>query len=263
VGSSPTRRTRIKMRTPEEVARVLALHRAGLNDCAISRATGIPRPTVHMWRSGRVPAQERMAESKCEVCIGAAHPRLPSREYAYLLGQYLGDGSITRMHRGVFLLRIFTDARYPGIIEECAGAVSAVLPRNKVAIAPAHDAAMLVISSSSKHWPCLFPQHGSGMKHTRTIMLAAWQEPIAQAHPEALLRGLIHSDGCRVLNRVKKRKYAYPRYQFSQVSDDIRRIFTDSCDQLGIAWRRMNRTNISIARRDAVALMDTFVGPKT
>ncbi|MGH2786246.1 MAG: hypothetical protein ACRDJ1_13375 [Actinomycetota bacterium] len=43
----------------------------------------------------------------------------------------------------------------------------------------------------------------------------------------------------------------------------IRWLFTDSCDQLGIEWRQMNARNISVARRDSVALMDTFIGPKT
>jgi len=80
--------------------------------------------------------------------------------------------------------------------------------------------------------------------------------------PEAFLRGLIHSDGCRVMNRVQKRKYAYPRYNFTNMSDDIKRMFTDACDQLEIGWRTMNHKTISIARRDSVALMDTFVGPK-
>jgi hypothetical protein len=42
-------------------------------------------------------------------------------------------------------------------------------------------------------------------------------------HSKAFLRGLIHSDGCRVLNRVNGKDY--PRYFFSQVSDDIRRLF--------------------------------------
>jgi len=216
-----------------------------------------------MWRIGRIPSSARLRAAMCDVCRGAANPSVPSGQYAYLLGQYLGDGSITEMRRGVHLLRIITDARYPGIIEECATAMTAVMPHNKVRIAPAHDSAAMIVSAYSKHWPCLFPQHGPGMKHTRKICLESWQVAIVQDHPEAFLRGLIHSDGCRVLNRVQKGKYAYPRYQFSQVSEDIRRIFTDACDQLGISWRRMNRVNISIARRDSVALMDTFVGPKT
>ena len=84
-----------------------------------------------------------------------------------------------------------------------------------------------------------------------------------------MIRGLIHSDGYRGLNWTEKRvggtvkRYTYPRYQFSNESADIKRIFTDALDQLGIAWRVMNRRTISIARREAVAALDEFVGPKS
>lgn len=53
-----------------------------------------------------------------------------------------------------------------------------------------------------------------------------------------------------------------PRYQFSNRSDDIRRLFTDACDLLDIAWRRWGRWHISVARRDSVAKLDEFVGLK-
>lgn len=96
-------------------------------------------------------------------------------------------------------------------------------------------------------------------------MLAAWQRDVVRAYPQALLRGLIHSDGSRHLNTVHSpagRAYAYPRYEFSNRSEDIRRIFTHACDLLGIQWRSTNRWNISVARRESVARMDEFVGPK-
>jgi hypothetical protein len=79
-------------------------------------------------------------------------------------------------------------------------------------------------------------------------------------HPEPFVRGLIHSDGCRVLNRVNGKDY--PRYFFSQVSDDIRGLFTRSLDQLGIRHTRNDARNVSIARRPSVARLDEFVGPK-
>jgi hypothetical protein len=118
--------------------------------------------------------------------------------------------------------------------------------------------------SSWKSWPCLFPQHGPGRKHSRPIVLEPWQQAIVDAEPEAFLRGLIHTDGWRGLNRVtvKGKDYAYPRYQFSNRSDDIRKLFTDTCDELGIEWRRWGRWHISVAKRDAVARMDEFVGLK-
>ncbi len=56
--------------------------------------------------------------------------------------------------------------------------------------------------------------------------------------------------------------YEYWRYQFSNRSDDIMRIFCTACDRLGIDWRRMNDHTISVARRQSVAMLDQFVGPE-
>ena len=140
--------------------------------------------------------------------------------------------------------------------------MKAVMPKNKVTATKVIGVNMVVVSSYSRHWACVLPQHGPGRKHERRILLEPWQLSIVEHHPEAFLRGLIHSDGCRVMNRVKNRRYEYPRYNFSNASDDIRRLFTDSCDQLAVSWRQMNARNISVARRDSVALMDTFIGPK-
>jgi hypothetical protein len=67
-----------------------------------------------------------------------------------------------------------------------------------------------------------------------------------------------------VINRVRhgETTYHYPRYNFTNRSDDIKRIFCDACDLLGVEWRVMNRWNISVARRASVALLDEFIGPK-
>jgi len=56
--------------------------------------------------------------------------------------------------------------------------------------------------------------------------------------------------------------YRYPRYNFTNHSDDIRAVFCEYCDKVGVEWRRMNRWSISVARRDSVALMDRRIGPK-
>ena len=110
------------------------------------------------------------------------------------------------------------------------------------------------------------PQHGTGLKHTRsiTLTLTDWQREIVDRYPWRFLRGLIHSDGCRFMNRIRhpKKTYAYPRYNFTNRSDDIRALFCEYCDRVGVEWRRMTRWDISVARRDSVALMDRYIGPK-
>jgi hypothetical protein len=120
------------------------------------------------------------------------------------------------------------------------------------------------VESTWKQWICLFPQHAPGRKHARKIELVDWQRVIVDKAPGPFIRGLIHTDGWRGINRVhvKGKDYEYPRYQFSNRSDDIRRLFTETCEKLGVAWRQWTRCHVSVARRDSVAILDSFVGPK-
>lgn len=127
----------------------------------------------------------------------------------------------------------------------------------------------LVIHACSPVWSQAFPQHGPGKKHERPIVLEGWQLAITQAHPRAFLRGLIHSDGCRCVNRFKTKlpsgrvaEYEYPRYFFTNYSEDILGIFAAHCDLIGVRWTRSSRKNISVSHRRSVALLDEFVGPK-
>lgn len=121
------------------------------------------------------------------------------------------------------------------------------------------------VQSYSNHWPCLLPQHGPGRKHERHIILAPWQKPIIDACGGHFLRGLFHSDGCRVTNRIQRgnKTYAYPRYNFSNESADIMGLCQASLDQLGISWRMCRPNMLSVARREAVAELDRHVGPKS
>jgi hypothetical protein len=185
--------------------------------------------------------------------------QLPQPAYSYLLGFYLGDGSISSHPRNVYRLRIVTDARYPTVIAECVSAMRAMMPKNRVLVEKLPYSAV-VIGCYSKAWTLLFPQHGPGRKHERKIELAAWQEDIVDRFPREFLRGLIHSDGCRVLNRVNGKDY--PRYFFTQVSDDIRGIFCEACSRLGIHYTQNNWKTISIAQAPSVARLDEFIGPK-
>ena len=221
-----------------------------------------------MPQRSREPLESRAP--RCASGSGRGLPRLkqelvldprslPDAQYSYLLGFYLGDGWISRQKRDVYRLRIKTDSRYPGLIAECAEAMAAVMPKNKVLIQKMPYNAV-EIGCSSKMWPLLFPQHGPGRKHERKIELVQWQQEIVDCFPREFLRGLIHSDGCRVLNRVNGKDY--PRYFFTQVSDDIRGLFCETCRRLGIHYTQNNWKTISIARSGSVSRLDEFVGPK-
>lgn len=256
------------MRSRDEVERVRRLARSGLNNCEISRRTGIPRSTVSQWRKGRSPrfGPDRTRGGACARCGGLGHPApsLVIYSYAYLLGLYLGDGCLLKHPRGVFRLHITLDAEHPVIAEECLAAMALVMPASRASKRRDPHARMLHLVSCSTHWPHLFPQHGPGVKHERKIALEPWQERIVARYPGRLLRGLIHSDGCRVTNTIRhpRRTYRYPRYFFSNRSRDIQEIFCAACDRLGVAWRQDGPWNVSVARRDAVLAMDKHVGPK-
>jgi hypothetical protein len=94
--------------------------------------------------------------------------------------------------------------------------MAAVMPLNRVFVQKRPFNAV-EIGCSSKLWLDLFPQHGPGPKHTRKIELVPRQERAIARYPWQFLRGLVHSDGCRVINRVNSGEY--PRYFFTQVSE--------------------------------------------
>jgi len=253
-------------RTHVEVASCLELGHSGLNPSEIARRTGIPRGTVRDWLAGRLPRRESRVAANgnpgdgCARC-GSWHDRkaLPP-EYLYLLGVYLGDGCISAHPRGVFRLRVVLDVRYPRIIAEVAAAMKAVMPDNAVGtrVCPKN---CVEVSSYSKSWPCLFPQHGPGKKRHRPIFLADWQHELAAKYPELLLRGLIHSDGCRFIN-TGSGGWRQPRYTFCNLSPGIRTIFCEACDMLGLRWTFAKPKTLYVSRKADVARMDDFIGPK-
>lgn len=228
----------------------------------------MPVATVRLWRRGALPQRAHWVvagQSLCDVCglPGHAYDALPLTAYVYLLAVYLGDGCIVAT-KNSWNLRIVLDGAYQGIIEECQAAIATVRGHKPKALPSRRDRSV-VISSSWVSWACLLPQHGPGRKHERKIELMPWQRELVGRAPGVFLRGLIHTDGWRGVNRViaKGKRYEYPRYQFSNRSDDIRRLFTDACDALGVQWRRWTRYHISVAKTESVALLDAFVGPKT
>jgi len=79
----------------------------------------------------------------------------------------------------------------------------------------------------------------------------------------------IHSDGCRVTNWAnavvggRQQRYEYPRYLFANESRDIIDILTAALHRLVIPWRRPRHNMIAVSRKEVVAALDRFVGPKS
>ncbi len=253
--------------------KALELIKQGINDCEIGRRLGIPRGTIRDWRVGleagsggrtKFWSGKRPGTASCFRCEGGS---FDEQAYAYLLGVYLGDGWIWRGPRDVYHLRISCDLNYPEIINEIATHIIIVRGSESVGFA-SKQGRCIDVTSYWKHWPCVFPQHGPGRKHERSIELTSWQEAIVTDYPKALIRGLIQSDGNRHINEVvhkltsKTKRYRYSRYMFTNASTDILRIFSDALDMLGVHWTQTTARDISVARREDVAFLDTFVGPK-
>jgi hypothetical protein len=174
-----------------------------------------------------------------------------------VLGLYLGDGMLSLGRRNVWKLRISLDAKYPQIVARGQRAIADVSGRRVGAVA---RPGCVEISGYWKHWLCLFPQHGRGSKHERPIRLEGWQRSSVVTHPEDFIAGLIHSDGSRVLNRVKG--HAYPRYCFSNLSADIRDLFGWVCTVVGVEFRAAGPRNVTVSRKASVEILDRLVGPK-
>ena len=221
----------------------------------------MPRRTVGNWLYGeRAKRRAEAHPSRCARC--ADPPRKPAdpAAYAYLLGLYLGDGHLVTSTR-VPVLRIYCTATWRGLIVACKNAMLRVLARK---VHMVRRGGCVVVQSSSNHWPCFLPQCGPGKKHDRPISLTVWQQDVVDNHMGHFLRGLFHSDGCCVTNRVTRngKTYEYPRYMFANESVDIMKLCQESLDKLGIGWRMCRPNLLSVARRDAVAELDRHVGPK-
>lgn len=247
------------------VDRTRALSAEGLCDREVAEITGISLRTVRNWRTEkrRVPGVDRRRKRTCPRCDGVP---LDETAYAYLLGLYLGDGCLARQRKDVYLLSVACCDAWPGLITAAKDATRQVMPSS--AVFSREYRGMTEVMSTSKHWPCLFPQHGPGMKHTRKIELAEWQQVIVDRCPGDFARGLFHSDGYRGLNRVRRvladgeHWYEYPRYQFSNKSQDILGLCGAALDRLEVTWRFARPDVISVAKKEAVARLDAFVGPK-
>lgn len=178
-------------------------------------------------------------------------------EYPYLLGLYLGDGCLSKPGRPrSHTLDLACDESYAAILAEAEYALRSVFG-GPIRYWRPKSHACVHLRVSHPGLADAFPQHGHGRKHERKIELVEWQRVLTHRYPGAFIRGLIHSDGSRCINQVnttlpsgREAHYEYVRYFFTNYSEDIRRIFCEHCDLLGIRWTQSNARNISISHRE-------------
>jgi LAGLIDADG-like domain len=219
---------------------------------------GIPRSTIRDWRKPTYTPKTQAGI--CPRCWRAARRRIvfTDADYAELLGLYLGDGHIVRTGRSD-RFRLFLDTRYSGIVSDARVLLERCFPEASVGLGHTAEGTTTVLSLYCTHLACLFPQHGPGRKHARSIELEGWQRAIVELKPWPFLRGLIRSDGCVFVNRTGP--YKYVSYDFTNHSHDILRLFADACDLVGVQYRAYAK-RVRIYRRGSVALMLRYVGIK-
>lgn len=255
------------VRPPATVESALRAADAGVPDAVNAEQHGVAVKTIRRWR--RVYQEQGLPRGQvhCSVpCPRCEDGSLSSPHYAELFGWYLGDGSITRGRRGVLNLHVVNDATYAADIERIAELMRQVKPGGRPHTRSRPGC--IITTVSWKHWPCLLPQHGPGPKHARPIVLEDWQRTILEGHPAPFLRGLFHSDGSRVANRVHRmvagelKHYVYPRWQFVNYSADIRELCCWALDLVDVPWRQSNRHHISVSTRAGVERLDDLIGLK-
>jgi hypothetical protein len=240
----------------------MALVASGISLNEASKRLDVSRAAIRAWRDNGI--EPATGGAPCFRCDG--HPTPDPSGYAVLFGYYLGDGYLARA-RTTFVLRISCDPRYPRIIDAIEDVIERTHPGAGVGRVRAPGT--IVVQNSWKHWPCLFPQHGPGRKHERALSLAPWQQEIVAAYPAELLRGLFHSDGCRSNNWAtrtvagERKRYDYPRWQFTNNSEDIQAWCCEALDRLEVPWRQSSWKTVSVSTRAGVETLDALLGLKS
>lgn len=241
------------MRTQEEVLHIKELHESGKNQSEISRLTGIPRATVREWIDRDFQTKFNVPKPGPEQYITLDK----YKQYVYILGAYLGDGYIAT-HPRTYAMRIATNSKDTSIYERQQRCLQHIFP-NPVRILKRTGANCVEVKMYGSYLPTVFPQHGIGEKHTRKISLADWQVNITRQYPEFLIAGLIDSDGSRYIHTDTQKKYQYPNYQFTNMSEDIKDIFCEHCDLAGIYYTRTEHKNVYMRKKDNVEFIDNLL----
>jgi hypothetical protein len=251
------------MRTSKEIDQIRECWLSGFKQMETSIKLNIPRATVKDYYN-RFSKGEMMEPKPSSLLENLLLVDSKKEAYAYLLGLYLGDGHIVKTKplkngNAVYKFRIFQDAKYTNLIQLCIDKMK-ILFESEVNII--NKPGCKEIFCYKNNIPEIFPQHGPGKKHTREIVLQAWQKDIVRIYPKDFLKGLIHSDGCRYLSVPGNIDSI--KYEFKNTSSDILGYFDWACSLLDVDTRRHSCGKASILRtKKDVNIFESFIGPKT
>lgn len=216
--------------TSDDRNNVLKLFNNGSNKFKISKETGIPYSTLKKWINGKSIRDTYFPITDFKKYL---NNKVKQKAYSFILAVYLSDGYIStyKTFRAPKLC-FSNDKKYIKNTQEWAEKLQILFPDNKVNTYLKNNGNCYLIYVYSKKILDLFPQHGVGKKHTRTIRLKDWQNDIVKKYPEEFIRGCIQSDGSIYEQNVKK--YKYKNYCFVNKSEDIAKLFILALSLKGI-----------------------------
>jgi len=227
---------------------ILKLWFEGKSQSEIGRLLGIPRRTC-----SDIIRRNGVYKERCKVQFDISS--LDKANYAFILGEYLGDGHVSKMNR-TYRIRIFQDNKYPKVIQEIENSLEILFGKsNKLS-----GNGCTIIYAYSNSVPQYFPQHGKGLKKDRKIVLEDWQDEIINQYPLEFLRGLIWSDGCIFFNKA----LGYSQIDFCNSSEDIKDLFCRVLDLIGIRYIRYpNYKSVRVSfKQDGILLIEA-IGEKS
>ena len=248
------------------VDRALRLSDIGVTDKEIAQIFGVSVAVIQRWRVGRRRAASGIGESGRLPAHAAIRGLGTSRHTHTCWASIWATGTSSAGER------MCMHSRSPALT---VGQVSWTRPSRRCRLScPRRECA--VSGRPGARWSrvtrstgrACSPSTGRGLNTTGKSNWKAGRKSSCSNIPGEFAKGLFHSDGWRGVNRVRhvlsdgEHWYEYPRYLFGNESADILRLCGEALDRLGVAWRFSRRNVISVARREAVARLDQFAGPK-
>lgn len=184
--------------------------------------------------------------------------------FSHLLGLVAAGGSFDVAGQRL-VLRF--GAAAPFVVSGAVASLVLTAPGRPVRWARTRDGAD-VLSCAWDGWAQLLPCALLGaVRPCPGCALGPAHRALVEREPHAFVRGLLELGGARVVNRTVREAtdgsplaYAYPRYLFTSGDEVARASLCSGCERIGVRWTQSRPRTISVAERESVALLDSFVG---